>query len=442
MKNCIGIRRENKDILERRSPLTPRQVAELVRDEKMRVIVQSASNRIYSEEEYRRAGAQISDDLSPCNIVFGVKEVPEEDLLPTGVFCYFSHTIKGQEYNMPLLAKILERKITLMDYELVTDEQGKRQIFFGRFAGIAGMLDALWVYGQRLSSEGIENPLQFLKQTRHYGTLRKAEEHLQEAAERIKAGGFPQEAAPVIIGITGRGHVAQGAHEVLSRLPVEELSPRDLLTPSRLEKLSPYKIYKVVFLKPEIYRPRDAKKNFDADELMRRPDLYEGNLEQYLPALSIFVNGIFWEPRFPKFLTRDFLRRQYQQPGRPKMKVIADITCDINGSVEATVKATRIDNPVYVYQPRNGQVIDGWEGEGPVVLAVDKLPTELPREASENFGRALMPAVPLLAKADFSRSYEKLDIPESFRRAVIAHQGKLTPDFQYLREFLAGAASG
>ena len=418
MKNCIGIRHENKDILERRSPLTPRQVGKLVRDEKMRVIVQPASNRIYSEEEFLRAGAEISDDLSPCNIIFGVKEVPEQDLLPSGVFCYFSHTIKGQQYNMPLLAKILERKITLMDYELVTDDQGKRQIFFGRFAGIAGMLDALWVYGQRLLSEGRQNPLQFLKQTRHYGTLLKAEEYLHEAAERIKTEGFPEEVAPVIVGITGRGHVAQGAHEVLGHLPVEELSPRDLLTESQLNKLSRRKIYKVVFLKPEIYRPRDANKAFNADELMQRPELYEGNLERYLPALSIFVNGIFWEPRFPKFLTRDFLRKLYGTTRKPKLRVMADITCDINGSVEATVKATRIDNPVYVYNPQNGKVVDGWEGEGPVVLAVDKLPTELPLEASENFGKALLPAVPLLARADFSRSYPELDLREFLKNAI------------------------
>jgi saccharopine dehydrogenase (NAD+, L-lysine-forming) len=158
MKNVIGIRKESKYPTERRAPLTPEQVKDLVQNYDINVIVEPSDKRYFPNDAYQKAGAIISEVLSECNIIFGIKEVPLKDLLPNITYCFFSHTIKGQKYNMPMLKSLLELRNTLIDYELVKNEQGKRTIFFGNYAGYAGMINSLWVLGRRLDYEGINNP--------------------------------------------------------------------------------------------------------------------------------------------------------------------------------------------------------------------------------------------------------------------------------------------
>ena len=170
MKNRIGIRRENKDKTEKRTPLIPEQVKKLIKDYQLEIQVESSPNRIYAAEEYQRAGATIVENLQDCNIIFGVKEIPTTDLVPGQVYCFFSHTIKGQSFNMPMLKRMLDLRDTLIDYEKVVDKDGKRLIFFGRFAGYAGMIDTFWALGRRLNWKSTNNPFSTIRQALNYIT--------------------------------------------------------------------------------------------------------------------------------------------------------------------------------------------------------------------------------------------------------------------------------
>ncbi len=438
MRNKIGIRRENKDLTEKRAPLTPEQVKELIQRHKVKVVVEPSETRIFRDEQYREAGAEISADLSDCNIVFGVKEVPIPSLLPGKTLCFFSHTIKGQSYNMPMLKAILDLRITLLDYEKVTDENGRRLIFFGPFAGYAGMIDTLWALGGRLQWEGISTPLVEIKQAMHYPSLEEAKQHIAQVGEKITREGLPQSLLPMVVGFAGYGQVSRGAQEIFDLLPHQEISPSQLAEFYRSGKWSNRVIYKVVFREQDMVRPKSPETTFELQDYYQHPEKYESRFEEYLPFLTVLVNGIYWEPRYPRLVTRAYLKQRWESGEKLPLRVIGDITCDIEGSIECNLKATRSDNPIYVYRPLQGDSVDGWEGDGIVVLAVDKLPSELPREASESFGRALLPFVPALAAADYSQPFESLDIPPEFKRALIAHQGSLTPDFRYLEKFLKG----
>lgn len=439
MKNCIGLRRESKDLTERRVPLTPDQVRELIEKYSIRVIVEPSEERIFRDEEFRAAGARISHDLSECNIILGVKEVPLNDLIADKTYCFFSHTFKAQQYNMPMLKRMLELKDSLFDYELVRDENGKRVLFFGDYAGYAGMIDSLWALGQRLLSEGINNPFKNIQQANKYDRFDDAKEAVIEAGRRIAAGELPEELYPLVCGFTGYGHVSKGAQAIFDLMPVELISAGKLPEFFRNGKFSGNTLYKVEFTKPDMFEPEPQNGKippFDLEDFRKHPQHYRSKLEQYIPYLTMLVNGIYWERSYPRLITKQFLQRFYSAGETPRLRVIGDITCDPDGSIEAAVKTTNSDNPIYVYEPLTDSVRDGWEGNGPVVLAVDKLPTEIPREASIDFGKALLPFVPQLAAADYSRPVERLDICRPFQNALIAHRGELTPRFTYLHEYV------
>ncbi len=435
MRNCIGIRHENKDLTERRAPLTPDQVGQLIRDHQVEVLVEPSPTRIFPEEAYRAVGAIITPDLSRSNIIFGVKEIPLPSLAPEQTYCYFSHTIKAQPHNMPMLKRLLELKDTLLDYELVKDDTGHRVIFFGNFAGYAGMIDTLWALGRRLEWEGLTTPFADIRPAHRYADLDEARAAVREVGERIRREGLPEALAPLVVGFTGYGQVSRGAQHIFDLLPVETLSPEELPAFFAEGKPSRHRVYKVEFHKPHMYRHK-AGQPFKVEEFTHHPERYEGNFHTYVPYLTVIVNGIYWEPEYPRLLTRRFVREWYRRDPHPRLRVIGDITCDVDGSIELTVKATNSENPVYVVDPFTDEVRDGWEGPGPVIMAVDKLPTELPREASEAFGAALLPFVPALAAADFTLPYRELipQLPPEFRHAVIAHRGELTPEFAYLKE--------
>ncbi len=439
MRGRIGLRKETKDSTQRRAPLSPANVRRLVDGHSLEVVVQPWENRVFSDREYAGAGAIISDDLSGCNIVFGVKEIYPPSLADDGVYSYFSHTVKGQDYNMPMLREVLERKISLFDYELVRDDGGKRLVFFGPFAGYAGMIDTLWALGKRLVWERIPTPFTGVRYATEYDGLADAKAALRRVGDAIAADGLPPPLVPLVCGFTGYGNVSKAAQELYDLLPAESIGPRDLAEFVASGNWSDRKVYKCEFRKPDLYA--DADGGFDLDRFNADPSAFRNRFPEYLPYLTLVVNGIYWEPRFPRLISVGDARALFAGPRQPRLRVIGDITCDIGGSVELTVKETNLGNPVFVYDPGTGAVTDGWEGRGPVVMAVDKLPTELPREASESFGDALEPFVPRLARCDFSLPADRLDIPPEFRRALIAHRGTLTPEFSYLHDTLrAGGA--
>jgi alpha-aminoadipic semialdehyde synthase len=432
----VGIRRETKDPTEARVPLTPTHVKKIVENHKINIFVQPSEKRVFKDLEYEKAGANLTDDLSKCDIIFGVKEVPMEELQPNTTYCFFSHTIKGQTYNMPMLQKILDDNITLIDYELIKDETNHRLVFFGDFAGYAGMINSLWVLGQRLKHEGFDTPFAEIKQAKEYGSLREAEESISKVGEEIKKKALPDDLQPFITVFTGYGNVSKGAQHIYNLLPVVEIHPEDVKHFSEVNKYANNAVFKSEFRKPHLYKPKKENAKFNLTEFGLHPDRYANRFEEFIPHLSMIINGIYWEPSYPPLLTKKYTRELYNSSVKPKLKVIGDITCDIGGSIELTEKPANSLNPCYVYDFDKDQIIDGWEGNGPVIMAVDKLPTELPREASESFGDALYPFVSALVNLDFTKSFAKLDLPLEISKAVITHKGKLTNDYKYLETFL------
>jgi len=395
---------------------------------------------VFSDSEYLDAGARLTTDLSDANIIFGVKEVAPKLLLDGRVYCFFSHTAKGQRYNMPMLRSVLDRRVSLFDYELVRNDEGKRMVFFGEHAGYAGMIDSLWALGRRLSWEGIRSPFSAVRYATEYNSLAEIKEQFSALGMQISRSGIDRRLVPLVCGFTGYGRVSGGAQEIFDLLPTQELQPEDLPSFFKRGVFSDRKLYKVQFRKPDMFAPRKPGAGFDNTEFREAPDRYRSIFRTFLPFLTVLINGIYWEPAYPRLVTKKAIRKLYGS-GRPRLRVIGDITCDVDGSIELTVRTTDAEHPVFTYEAMTGEVTDGWKGQGPVILAVDKLPTELPREASSSFGDALVPFVPQLAAADYSASGRKLDVPAEFRRALVAHRGRLAPSFEYLKQFLASTGT-
>jgi len=433
MTNIIGIRREDKNEWERRVPLTPLQVKELVQ-QGFHVFIQSSDIRIFKDDEYVEAGATVQEGLSNCDVVLGVKEFPIPFLIPGQAYMFFSHTIKGQSYNMPLLQKILDTNGTLMDYERVTNDKNQRLIFFGNYAGLAGMVETLYTYGRRLKWEGMTTPFLGLKRPLEYNSLEEAKAALEVVGKWIETEGYPESIGPLVVGFAGYGNVSRGAQEILDILPTEEIQPADLSSFVRSGEYSNKKVYKVVFYEKDMFEPIDLDHQFELHDYFNNPVKYKGVFNQYMDNISMLVNCIYWTPDYPRLVTKEWIRNNWTMDS--KLKVFGDITCDVEGSVECTLEATEPGTPCYVYLPETDEMIYGCEGEGPVVMSVDTLPSELPRESSTFFGEQIMPFMKNIAEADFKKDIASLNLPPELKRAVITHQGKLTPDYEYLREYL------
>ncbi len=433
-KPVIAIRREDKNIWERRAPLTPDDVEMLIREQSLGFVVQPSPIRVFCDELYESAGAAIHEDLSSADLVIGVKEMPEETFRTGGTYLFFSHTIKGQPYNMPMLKRLMELGCNLVDYETIADEKGLRLVFFGTHAGLAGMIDGLWLLGQRLSSEGHETPLAAIKQAKEYSSLEEAESRIREAGEALGRKGLPSSLPPLVVGFAGYGNVSQGAQEILDLLPHREVTPEEL--PGLCDRADNSGLWKVVFKEEHMAEPRDPGRSFVLQEYYDSPEQFQGIFSRYVPHLSVLVNCIFWTEKYPRLVSRELLRELFAGES-PRLRVIADLSCDVGGSIECTLKCTDSGTPAYVYLPDEDRIVDGWEGRGPVVLAVDNLPCEIPKDSTEHFSRAVRDFLPELATCDFARPFEKLELSPPLRRALIVHQGRLTPGYEYLEEKLS-----
>ncbi len=428
----IGIRKEDKNEWERRVPLTPEHVRQLV-DDGVEVTVEPSPTRAFADEEYKAAGARLGP-IDDSQVLFAVKEIPERLLASNRTYIYFAHVIKGQAYNMPMLGKILDLGATLIDYEKVVDDKGRRLIFFGRHAGLAGMLDSLWAFGKRLEAEGKTNPLATIRMAHSYANLDEAKASVSEAGKKLAEDGFDQDLAPVVVGFAGYGNVSQGAQEILDLLPHEEIAPADL--PSVLNRKDTKKVFKVVFKEEHMARPKDKEKKFVLQQYYEHPELFRGIFARHVPYLTLLVNCIYWTPDYPRLVSRDLLHGLFGAGHKARLKVIGDISIDIEGAIECSLKSTDPGNPVYVYLPDEDRIEDGVNGHGPVVMAVDNLPCELPVESSTSFGDALLPFVKDIASADYTKTFDELPLPQAIKKAVIAHKGKLTPDYEYLYKHL------
>jgi saccharopine dehydrogenase (NAD+, L-lysine forming) len=396
----IGILKEVKVPVEKRVPFSPLQCSELVRTYPgLEIIVQRSKDRCYTDEEYASFGLPLADDLSSCNVLMGLKERPIDQFFADKKYFIFSHTTKKQAHNSEMLKGIIAKKIELIDYECLTDSHHDRVIGFGRYAGIVGTYNGIRGYGMRYNLFNLKAAHQC-----------RDKEELLEEIDRVR---LPN----IKILLTGGGRVANGATEALGLLKIRKVTPYEFLHCSFREA-----VYCQLHSK-DLYQAKDGSP-WSAKDYYTHPEHYVSSFLPYTKECDLFITGHFWDGKVPVLFTKD----QMKLPDF-HISVIADITCDINGSVPSTLKASTILEPFYGYNPMTENIDIPFAKNTITVMAVDNLPCELPREASEDFGKELMERViPYLFGED------KEGIVE---RATITKGGKLTSGYTYLSDYVA-----
>ncbi|TMW55077.1 hypothetical protein Poli38472_013839 [Pythium oligandrum] len=435
-RKCVGIVREVYNKWERRVPLTPTHVRELVQNG-VQVIIQPSSSRIFPDEQYVLAGAKVSDDLTPANVIVGVKQVPVNQLLPEKTYMFFSHTIKAQPENMELLDTVLQKKITLIDYECITEggeRNGKRLIAFGGNAGRAGMVAGFRGMGERLINMGYSTPFVNVGSSYMYTDLERAKEAVEHAGKKIKTEGLPADLAPMTFVFTGNGNVSKGAQEIFRLMPHQMVDPSELGSLPRDNRI----LYGTVVDAQDMVRPIDSQREFTREDYYRNPHLYEGKFhEAVAPHASMVVNCMYWDDRFPRLMTRQQLE-ELRASGNKKLIGIADISCDIGGSMEFLEYATEIERPFALYDLETKKMKDELDGDGVMMMSVDILPSELARESSQQFGDKLLSYMDVLAGVDARKPLKaQSTLPKELLGACIASNGILTPQYEYIHRMRA-----
>ena len=429
----IGILPEGKNVWERRSPLTPEDVRWLI-EHHIPVEVISSPRRVFSDVAYKKAGASVLSRFKKAKLIIGIKEPNVKELKKERVYMVFSHTTKGQKHNRPLLKALLKKRITLLDYEHIADHYNQRLVYFGRFAGICGIIDGLHIYGRRLQSQGIRNPFIKLQHSLVYETFDRAKIDLARLAKDIRSQGFPKKITPFIIGILGHGNVAQGALEVLQHLKPVEIHPRDMASFVRQRTGDRKMIYTMIFEREEKFRAKDGEA-FYFEKYLKYPNRFTSNMDHFLPDLSMLVNGSYWDKRYPRLVSEKMLSRLYNKKNF-RLDLICDLSCDVKGSIEITKKTTSPDKPAFVYDPKTGRITEGFEGQGICVLAVDNIPCEFPIDSSIEFSNQIRDYVYQIASHGRKDLTHHHAIPREIRDAVITQGGKLTPKFKYLEKYV------
>lgn len=432
--NTIGLRSEEKPF-ESRVPLVPEHIADLTAKHNIRFVVEPSNQRYLTSHDFTEVGANIQSlKGSEVSVILGIKEMPIDFFEKDKVYMFFSHTIKGQEDNMDMLQQILDVGATLIDYERVIDTKGRRLIYFGNWAGMAGISDTLRVLGQRLEHKGIApNPFEGMKSTIDCKDLSDLKDQFQALGKRIKEMGLPETMVPFVIGFAGYGNVSRGAQKMFDILPHEQIEPDRL---SNIPNPKSNVLYKCVFKEEHMVAPKEQGVDFNLqDYYAHGAAKYLGVFHKYVPHMSVVLNCIYWTEKYPRLITKDFIRKHWNDKNR-QLEIIGDISCDVDGAIEFTIQTTNPGNPAFTYLVEEDRAETGVQGEGPVVMAVDNLPTELPRESSTSFSETLLDYIPALAKADFTVPFENLDLPQELKDAVIVYQGSLTKDYEYLKEHL------
>ena len=433
----IGIRRADKNKWERRTPLIPEDLKFLNEKYGIRTLVQPSEIRAYTNHQYAAAGAEVVEDIQSANIIFAVKEIPLHFYREGKTYIFFSHTIKGQSYNMPLLKKMMGLKCNLIDYERIVDESNRRLIFFGKYAGLAGMVETLHALGQKLKLKGFKTPIERIKQAYQYNSVEEAKKELNEIGNEIKSNGINEVLQPLVFGFAGYGNVSRGAQEILDILPVKTIKPEELNSFNHFSKEELSKnLFKVVFEEKNLVKPKEG--TFQLQDYYDHPEKYEGDFEKYIPHLTVLVNCIYWTNRYPRLVTKKFLGSDNFQKSDQKLLVIGDISIDVEGAIEITYKATDPGNAFYTYQPANNTFEDGIQKDGITIMAVDNLPCEFPRESSKEFSSILRNYVYEIANEDFNKPFEELSLSNPIKKALILKNGELTKEYLYLKKYLTG----
>ncbi|KAJ2784663.1 hypothetical protein H4R18_000954 [Coemansia javaensis] len=432
----VGIRREDKNRWERRVPLTPAHVKRLIAETGARVLVQPSNTRIFNDAAFERAGAAIEEDLSKADAIFGIKEVPIDKLIPGKTYVIFSHTHKGQPYNMPTLRAILDKRIRLLDYELMVDPaDGKRLVLFGTYAGRAGMIDGLHGLGQRLLALGYNSPLIHMAQAHSYPNLECVATKLGHVGDIIADQGLPAAFAPMLFTFTGAGNVARGAREIFDHLPHENVTVDQLPAIAR-DRHNPRYRSRLLALQVGVadYLERIGGGAYDRAEYREHPDRYRSLFAQKIaPHTTMLVNGIYWEPKYPRLMTTADLAAIQRRPDlKSRMLAIADISCDIGGSLEFMSHASTIDRPFFYVDAVRGTEHHDVERPGVQINSIDNLPTELPLEASQFFADALYPYAKELAAGNLGDT-------TVLKNAIICQAGSLEKRHKHLEADIAKA---
>jgi saccharopine dehydrogenase (NAD+, L-lysine forming) len=398
----IGIVKETKNPPDKRVPLSPENCEELKATfPTIELVVQSSDIRAFKDSEYTDLGIDIVSDVSDCDVLLGVKEVKKDRLLANKTYFFFSHTIKEQPYNRDLLNFMLKKNIKMVDYETLTYPKDGRILGFGRYAGIVGAYNAFLAFGVKSGDY----------------SLKPANEchDFKELKEELKKVKLPNDYKIII---SGDGRVGKGAEEVLHTAGIYEVSPTDFLTSTRDEP-----IYTQLSVKE--YNKRKDGAAFTKGDLYTNPELFESDFKRFSDIGNMYIACHYWDADAP-FI---FSREDAKSPDF-KLKIVADISCDINGPVASTIRPSTIDKPLYGYDPQTESEVDFMTKNAIGVMAVDNLPCELPRDASEDFGNELITKVlPSLINEDSDTIIE---------RATICENGKLTSYFSYLQDYVDG----
>ena len=394
----IGVLREEKSPPDKRVPLTPLICAELIRKyPPIEIVVQPSKIRCYEDAEYSAFGVTLQEDLSDCQLLMGVKEVPKDRLQTNKKYFFFSHTIKKQPHNKALMNSLIEKRIQMIDYETLTDKNHNRIIGFGRYAGIVGAYNGILGYGKKYD----------LFQLKAANICRDRAE-MEEELKRVK---LPN----IKIALTGGGRVANGAIETLSALRIRKVTPEEFLMGSFREPV-------YCQLNPRDYVERINDHNFDLHDFFKHPEHFQSTFAKYTKVTDIYISAHYWDPGAPKmFELSDMKASDFH------VSVIADITCDIDGSVPTTIRSSSIEKPFYGYNIREDKADLPFNKDTVCIMAVDNLPCELPRDASDDFGKDLMERVlPSIIGEDTEGIIE---------RGSICKDGKLMNNFEYLSDY-------
>ena len=397
----FAIIKERKNPPDRRVVFSPSKLKELVNQfPKAQIKVESSDIRVFPDEQYQDAGFEVVNDVSDCDVMIGVKEVPIDALIPNKKYFFFSHTIKKQPYNRKLLKAILEKNIELYDHETITNEKGFRLIGFGRFAGIVGAYNGFRAWGLK------------------YNTW-----------QLPKAGPLPNQAAlikelnsiklpNIKILLTGSGKVSNGSQEMLDAMKIKRVTVEAYLNETFKEP---------VYCKIDVldYNKRKDGKVIDNFDFFNNPQAYESDFMRFAKVTDYFIAGHFYGDGAPYLYTRGDVKSPDFN-----IKVVADISCDVDGPVATTLRASTIADPIYGYDPKTETEIDYKNDNAIVVMAVDNLPCELPQDASEGFGEMFLQHV---IPAFFNNDKDGV-----LERAKITENGKLTTRFSYLQDYVDG----
>jgi alanine dehydrogenase len=397
----FGIIKERKNPPDRRVVFTPEELERLQSDYPDALVkVESSDIRVFPDEDYIKLGIEVAEDISDCEVFFGVKEIPVDYLIPNKKYFFFSHTIKKQPYNRKLLQAILEKNIELYDHETIVDANNKRLIGFGRYAGIVGAYNGFRAFGIKYELFNLPKA----------ETLNSKEDLVVRLRRQI----LPN----LKIVLTGHGKVGMGAKEILDGMKIKQVSVDDFLN----------KVYsQPVYTQIDVldYNKRIDGQVLDNKDFYNNPQAYTSNFERFTKVADIFMAGHFHGNNAPDILTQDMLKA-----ADCKIKVVADISCDVDGPIACTIKASTIAEPFFGYLPSEHKEVPYTHPGSIMVMSVDNLPCELPKDASEGFGEMFMKYV---IPAFFNGDKDGI-----LQRAKITENGKLTPRFAYLQDYVDG----